>query len=73
MKTNAARILDRFGIAYDLCDYEVDRDDLSAEKVAAQIGMPAETTAGPVVAEIRPTVAVPSMAPGSSISPGRCC
>ncbi len=40
MKTNAARILDRLGIAYESRDYEVDLEDLSAEKVAAQIGMP---------------------------------
>jgi len=42
MKTNATRILDRLGIAYELRDYVVDPDDLSAESVAAKIGMPAE-------------------------------
>ncbi len=42
MKTNAARLLDSFGIAYELRDYEVDPDDLSAESVAAKIGLPAE-------------------------------
>ena len=42
MKTNAARILDRLGISYELRDYEVDLEDLSAQKVAAAIGMPAE-------------------------------
>ena len=42
MKTNAARILDRLGISYELHDYEVDPDDLSAEKVAAKIGLPPE-------------------------------
>ncbi len=42
MKTNAARILDSLGIAYKLRDYEVDPNDLSAEKVARQIGMPPE-------------------------------
>ena len=42
MKTNAARILDRLGIAYELREYEVDLDDLSAEKVARQIAMPLE-------------------------------
>jgi len=40
MKTNAARTLDRLGIAYELCEYEVDPNDLSAEKVARDIGMP---------------------------------
>lgn len=40
MKTNAARILDSLGIRYELREYEVDPDDLSAETVAAKIGMP---------------------------------
>ncbi|MDR3564587.1 MAG: Cys-tRNA(Pro) deacylase [Negativicutes bacterium] len=40
MKTNAARILDGLGINYELCEYEVDESDLSAENVAAKIGMP---------------------------------
>jgi Cys-tRNA(Pro)/Cys-tRNA(Cys) deacylase len=42
MKTNATRILDSLGIAYELREYVVDPDDLSAESVAAKIGMPAE-------------------------------
>jgi Cys-tRNA(Pro)/Cys-tRNA(Cys) deacylase len=42
MKTNAARLLDRLGIAYELREYEVDPDDLSAEAVAAKIGVPLE-------------------------------
>ena len=42
MKTNAARILDSMGIAYELREYEVDPDDLAAETVARKIGMPAE-------------------------------
>jgi Cys-tRNA(Pro)/Cys-tRNA(Cys) deacylase len=41
MKTNATRILDKLKIAYELRTYEVDPDDLRAEKVAAAIGMPA--------------------------------
>jgi len=42
MKTNAARILDRAGIAYELREYAVDESDLSAPHVAAAIGLPAE-------------------------------
>ncbi len=42
MKTNAARVLDTLGIRYELRTYEVDEDDLSAESVAAKVGMPAE-------------------------------
>lgn len=41
-KTNAARILDRLGIDYELKDYEVDECDLSAVHVAASVGMPIE-------------------------------
>ncbi len=41
-KTNAARILDRLGISYELREYEVDPDDLAAESVALKLGMPAE-------------------------------
>ena len=40
MKTNATRILDTLGIAYELRDYEVDLEDLSAIKVASQVGLP---------------------------------
>jgi Cys-tRNA(Pro)/Cys-tRNA(Cys) deacylase len=42
MKTNAARYLDSLGIQYELRDYEVDPDDLSAETVAAKVGLPPE-------------------------------
>lgn len=37
MKTNAARILDRLGIQYELLSYEVDEDDLSAVAVAEKL------------------------------------
>jgi Cys-tRNA(Pro)/Cys-tRNA(Cys) deacylase len=39
-KTNAARILDKLGIQYELREYEVDPEDLSAETVARKIGLP---------------------------------
>ena len=38
-KTNAARILDRLKISYEIKEYEVDLDDLSAIHVAASAGM----------------------------------
>ena len=41
-KTNAVRILDQLGIGYQLREYEVNPDDLSAETVAAKVGLPAE-------------------------------
>ncbi len=40
MKTNAARLLDRMKIAYEVREYEVDLDDLSAPTVAAKVGLP---------------------------------
>ena len=42
IKTNAVRILERAGIAYDLREYAVDEDHLTAPHVAAAIGMPPE-------------------------------
>src|SRR5436309_1823183 len=42
VKTNAARILDREGVQYELREYEVDENDLSAPHVAEKIGLPPE-------------------------------
>ena len=42
MKTNAVRVLDNLGVAYELRDYDVNPDDLAAETVAAKIGFPPE-------------------------------
>jgi Cys-tRNA(Pro)/Cys-tRNA(Cys) deacylase len=41
-KTNAARLLDKLGISYELRPYEVDPEDLTAQTVARKIGMPIE-------------------------------
>lgn len=41
VKTNAARRLDELGISYRLLPYDVDPNDLSAEAVAAKLGLPA--------------------------------
>lgn len=41
-KTNAARLLDRAKIGYQLVSYTVDENDLSATKVAASLGEPIE-------------------------------
>lgn len=38
IKTNAARILDKLGITYELIAYEVDETDLSAITVASKLG-----------------------------------
>lgn len=56
MKTNGARILESLKIPFELQEYEVDPDDLSALSVAQKVGMPPEqvfktllTTGGPGV------------------------
>jgi Cys-tRNA(Pro)/Cys-tRNA(Cys) deacylase len=41
-KTNAARILDAAGIRYEIREYEVHENDLSAPHVAEAVGMPPE-------------------------------
>lgn len=41
-KTNAARLLDKAKIKYELIAYEVDETDLSAAHVAAQLNEPVE-------------------------------
>lgn len=42
MKTNAVRILDNLGISYELRNYEIDPNDLAAERAAEKTGLPAE-------------------------------
>lgn len=37
-KTNAARLLDARGVSYELAEYEVDENDLSAQTLAKKIG-----------------------------------
>lgn len=41
-KTNAARLLDKAGVAYQLIPYEVDPDNLAADHVAESLGEPIE-------------------------------
>jgi Cys-tRNA(Pro)/Cys-tRNA(Cys) deacylase len=42
MKTNAMRILDKLGISYEVREYVVDPDDLTAENIAQKIAVPPE-------------------------------
>jgi Cys-tRNA(Pro)/Cys-tRNA(Cys) deacylase len=51
MKTNAARILDQQGISYELREYSVDPEDLTAETVAIKIGFPPEQVFKTLVAK----------------------
>jgi Cys-tRNA(Pro)/Cys-tRNA(Cys) deacylase len=72
VKTNAARLLDSLGIAYEVRTYQVDPDDLSAISVARKIDMPAEqvfktllTRAAPVAGQ-RETSHFFAVIPGNS-------
>lgn len=66
MKTNAARLLDALGIPYQLQDYEVDPDDLSAESVAAKIGLPAEQVFKTLVARGDKSGVMMAVVPGDA-------
>lgn len=66
VKTNAARLLDSLGIAYSLRDYDVDPDDLSAETVAAKVGMPAEQVFKTLVAKGDRTGVLMAVVPGNA-------
>ncbi len=65
-KTNAARLLDQIGIAYELHEYEVDPDDLAAETVAAKIGLPPEQVFKTLVARGDRTGICMAVIPGNS-------
>ena len=63
-KTNAARLLDQLGVAYELREYEVDPDDLAAETVAAKIGFPPEQVFKTLVARGERNGPVMAVIPG---------
>ncbi|MFL5355277.1 Cys-tRNA(Pro) deacylase [Archangium sp.] len=65
MKTNAARLLDSLGIRYELRDYDVDPEDLSAETVAAKVGMPPEQVFKTLVARGDRTGVLMAVVPGN--------
>lgn len=66
MKTNAARILDALGIHYELREYEVDPEDLSAETVARKVGLPAEQVWKTLVARGDRTGVLLAVVPGDA-------
>ena len=59
-KTNAARLLDRDRVAYELIPYEVDESDLSAVHVAAQLGEDIDRVFKTLVAATRSATSSPS-------------
>jgi len=66
VKTNAARLLDSLGIPYELRDYEVDPDDLTAESVARKIGLPPKQVFKTLVARGDRTGVLLAVVPGDS-------
>lgn len=66
MKTNAARLLDSLGIPYELRDYEVDPEDLSAETVARKVGLPPEQVFKTLVARGDRTGVLLAVVPGGA-------
>ena len=50
-KTNAMRRLDAAKIAYEVCEYEVDENDLSGKHIADEIGLPHEIVFKTLVAK----------------------
>ena len=65
-KTNAARILDRLKISYELKEYPVDLDDLSAVNVAQKVGMPVEMVFKTLVARGDKTGVLMACIPGNA-------
>ncbi|HTM47867.1 MAG TPA: Cys-tRNA(Pro) deacylase [Bryobacteraceae bacterium] len=65
-KTNAVRILESQGVAYETREYKVDAEDLSAPKVAEAIGLPAEQVFKTLVARGDKTGVLLACLPGSA-------
>jgi len=65
-KTNAARLLDAKGIAYELAEYEADENDLSATRLALKIGQNIEQIFKTLVLRGDKTGVFIAVVPGSS-------
>lgn len=65
MKTNAVRLLDNLKIEYELREYEVDPDDLTAETVAKKIDFPIDQVFKTLVARGDKTGVCLGVVPGS--------
>jgi len=66
MKTNAVRALDELKIPYELREYEVDLEDLSAESVARKIGLELEQVFKTLVVRGSQTGVCLAVVPGSA-------
>lgn len=63
-KTNAARILDKLGIPYELLTYEVDENDLSAGNVSHKLNIPVDHSVKTLVARGDKTGVIIACLPG---------
>ncbi|WP_035985390.1 Cys-tRNA(Pro) deacylase [Leptolyngbya sp. KIOST-1] len=66
VKTNAARLLDRLKLPYELLEYEVDPDDLAAESTAEKLGLPPEQVFKTLVARGDRTGVCLAVIPGNA-------
>lgn len=66
MKTNAARVLDTLGIHYELRDYDPGDEHLTAEQVAARVGLPPEQVFKTLVARGDRTGVMLAVVPGDA-------
>jgi len=66
-KTNAARVLDRLGVDYEVREYSVDPSDLSATTVAAKVGLPAAQVFKTLVARGEATGVLLAVVPGDAV------
>ena len=65
-KTNAMRKLDELGIAYEVREYQVNLNDLTAATVAEKIGLPVEQTFKTLVVRGEKTGVAFAVIPGGS-------
>lgn len=65
-KTNAARLLDRLNIHYELREFEVDETDLSAQNAAMKVGLPLEQVFKTLVARGDKTGVMLACIPGGA-------
>jgi Cys-tRNA(Pro)/Cys-tRNA(Cys) deacylase len=66
VKTNAVRLLEDLKVPFELRDYEVDPEDLSAESVARKVGLPAEQVFKTLVARGDRTGVCLAVIPGNT-------
>lgn len=65
-KTNAARLLDKLKIEYEIREYEVDETDLGAGNVAGKVGLPLERVFKSLVARGDKSGVIMAVVPGGA-------